>query len=111
MDIKTAFLHGVLPKDETAYLEQPKGFEEQGKEDWVMELKKSIYGMKQAGRIWNEMFHDSMTTWGFEQMVKDPCMYHRKTTTVVSEARDCPNPDPAPSETTKSPKPGPKAHL
>ena len=81
MDIKTAFLHGILPKDETAYLEQPKGFEEQGKEDWVMELKKSIYGMKQAGRIWNETFHDSVTAWGFEQMVKDPCVYHRTTAT------------------------------
>ena len=30
---------------------------------------------------------------------------------VASEARDCPNPDPAPPEITKSPKPGPKAHL
>ena len=81
IDIKTAFLHGVLPEDETAYLEQPKGFEENGKEDWVMELKKSIYGMKQAGRIWNQTFHDSVTEWGFEQMAKDPCVYRRKTTT------------------------------
>ena len=32
-DIKTVFLHGVLPEEETAYLEQPKGFEEPSKED------------------------------------------------------------------------------
>jgi len=51
IDIKTAFLHGVLPEDETAYLEQPKGFEEPGKEGWVMRLMKSIYRMKQAGCI------------------------------------------------------------
>ena len=30
---------------------------------------------------------------------------------VASEARDCPNPDPTPPETTKSPRTGPKAHL
>ena len=48
IDIKTAFLHGVLPDNKTAYLEQPKGFEEAGKETWVMRLMKSIYGMKQA---------------------------------------------------------------
>lgn len=36
IDIKTAFLHGVLPGDETAYLEHPEGFEEPGKEDWVL---------------------------------------------------------------------------
>jgi hypothetical protein len=34
-DIKTAFLHGVLPKSETIFMEQPPGFEEPGKEDWV----------------------------------------------------------------------------
>jgi len=30
----------MLPEDETAYLEKPNGFEEPGKEDWVMELRK-----------------------------------------------------------------------
>jgi len=81
IDVKTAFLHGVLPEDETAYLEQPNGFEEPGKEDWVMELRKRIYGMKQAGRIWNQTFHDTVTAWGFEQNKKDPCVYRRQTTT------------------------------
>ena len=35
-NIKTAFLHSVLPDDETAYMEQPPGFEVPGKETWVM---------------------------------------------------------------------------
>ena len=81
IDVKTAFLHGMLPEDKTAYLEQPNGFEEPGKEDWVMELRKSIYGMKQAGRIWNQTFHDMVTAWGFEQNKKDPCVYRRQTAT------------------------------
>ena len=81
IDIKTAFLHGLLPADETAYLEQPVGFEEPGKEDWVMQLRKSIYGMKQAGRIWNRTFHDTVTSWGFEQNRKDPCVYRRQSAT------------------------------
>jgi hypothetical protein len=51
IDMKTAFLHGMLPEDETTYLKQPDGFEEPGKGDWVMKLRKSIYSMKQAGRI------------------------------------------------------------
>ena len=81
IDIKTAFLHGVLPDDEIAYLEQPEGFEEPGKKDWVMQLRKSIYGMKQAGRIWNQTFHETVTAWGFQQSQKDPCVYHRHSTT------------------------------
>ena len=75
IDIKTAFLHGVLPEDETAYLEQLKGFEEPGKEGWVMRLMKSIYGMKQAGRIWNQTFDNAVTKWGFEHIPSDWCMY------------------------------------
>jgi len=46
-----------------------------------MKLRKSIYGMKQAGRIWNQMFHDVVTGWGFEQSKKDPCIYHRHNAT------------------------------
>ena len=85
IDVKTAFLHGILPEDETAYLEQPEGFKEPGKEDWVMKLRKSIYSMKQAGRIWNQTFHNAVTGWGFEQSKKDPCIYrcHNATGTVI----------------------------
>ena len=48
-NIKTTFLHGILPKDKTVYMEQPPGFAIPGKEEWVMQLMKSIYGMKQSG--------------------------------------------------------------
>jgi hypothetical protein len=50
-NIKTAFLHGILPPDETMFMEQPPGFEAPGKHDWVWRLLKSIYGMKQASRV------------------------------------------------------------
>jgi hypothetical protein len=79
-DIKTAFLHGVLPPDQIAYMEQPPGFEEPGKEDWVMQLSKSIYGMKQASRIWNKTFHKTVTAWGFERMQNEWCVYRRVST-------------------------------
>jgi hypothetical protein len=75
-NIKTTFLHGILPPDETAYMEQPNSFEEPGKEGWVMELHKSIYGMKQASRIWNKTFHDTVTSWGFRRMSNEWCVYH-----------------------------------
>lgn len=35
IDVKTAFLYGILPDDEVQYMEQPEGFEEPGKEDHV----------------------------------------------------------------------------
>ena len=48
MDVKTTFLHGDL--EEEIYMEQPEGFLEKGKEDYVCRLKKSLYGLKQAPR-------------------------------------------------------------
>ena len=80
-DVKTAFLHGVLPESETMFMEQPPGFAAPDKQDWVMRLMKSIYGMKQASRIWNQTFHKSVTEWGFERLPCEWCVYRRQTPT------------------------------
>ena len=80
-DIKTAFLHGILPEDEMMFMEQPPGFEAPGKEEWVMRLMKSIYGMKQASRIWNQTFHNAVTQWGFERLECEWCVYRRDSPT------------------------------
>ena len=47
MDVKLAYLHGVL--DEEIYMEQVEGFIAQGEEDKVCKLVRSLYGLKQAG--------------------------------------------------------------
>jgi hypothetical protein len=78
-DVKTAFLNGVLPEDERQYMEQPKGFEEPGKEDWVWELWKGLYGMKQAGRIWNKTLNQAMLDMGFKRLPCEWCIYYRRT--------------------------------
>ncbi len=43
-----------------------------------MRLMKSIYGMKQASRIWNQTFHNAMVSWGFEHLPCDWCVYRRQ---------------------------------
>ena len=80
-DIKTAFLHGILPEGETMYMEQPSDFTAPGKEEWVMQLMKSIYSMKQASWIWNQMFHKAITKWGFEWLNCEWCVYHHDSPT------------------------------
>ena len=73
MDVKTAFLNGSL--DEEVYMSQPEGFVEDGKEDLVCLLKKSIYELKQASRQWYIKFHDTITTFGFTENIVDQCIY------------------------------------
>jgi hypothetical protein len=51
-DIGTPFLNGDL--DEEIYMCQLEGFEKKG--DLVCKLHKSLYGLKQAARNWNEKF-------------------------------------------------------
>jgi hypothetical protein len=82
-DVKTAFLNGVLDEDEVQYMEQPKGFEEPGKEDWIWELCKGLYGMKQAGRIWNKTVNQGMLEWDFKRLPCEWCIYYRRTGTGI----------------------------
>ncbi len=51
MDVKTAFLNGDLEKE--IYMEQPEGFTQEG-EHLVCKLHKSLYGLKQSPRAWNQ---------------------------------------------------------
>lgn len=83
IDIKTAFLYGLLPDNEIQYMEQPKGFEEAGKEDWVWKLQRGLDCMKQAGRIWNKTMNNAMISWGFTRLSCESCIYYRNNATGI----------------------------
>ena len=76
LDVNSAFLYGNL--QEEIYLEQPEGFEIEGK-DQVCRLKKAIYGLKQAGRVWWKLIDEHLKSSGFKSTLEDPCVYQRKT--------------------------------
>ncbi|KAJ3567658.1 hypothetical protein NP233_g6220 [Leucocoprinus birnbaumii] len=73
LDIKTAYLYGILPEEEIQYMEQPAGFEEPGKEDWVWELHKGLYGMKQSRRVWNKTLNEALDGWDFQRLQSELC--------------------------------------
>lgn len=72
-DIKTAFLNGKL--DEEIFMKQPPGFEIGSK---VCKLNKSLYGLKQAARQWNNEINRVLMSCGCKQSETDKCLYTYK---------------------------------
>lgn len=72
LDVATAFLNADL--NETVYMEQPIGFSDNNKNK-VCLLKKSIYGLKQASRMWNCKIHSLLSEHNFTQSKCEPCVY------------------------------------
>lgn len=74
IDVKTAYLHGEL--SETIFMRQPVGFVF-GTKNEVCHLRKSLYGLKQAGRVWNEKINEVLQKIGYVPSESDPCLYVR----------------------------------
>lgn len=72
-DIKTAFLNGTLKEE--VFMKQPPGFQNGSK---VLRLKKSLYGLKQSARVWNQTLHEQLEVNGCKQNQTDKCLYVRK---------------------------------
>jgi len=69
VDVKTAFLNGVL--DEDIYTQHLDGYVDQVHVDYVCELKRSLYGVKQAPRLWSQTIHICMLQSGFTKCELD----------------------------------------
>ena len=63
MDVKTAFLNGLLNED--VYVAQPKGFTDPHFSHHVLYLKKALYGFKQAPRAWYDRLTQYLVSHGF----------------------------------------------
>ena len=58
----------------------PKGVQFEGVEDpndWVLKLKRNLYGQRQAGRVWNQHLHKGLMELGYRQSQIDECVYFR----------------------------------
>ncbi|XP_067930528.1 uncharacterized protein [Watersipora subatra] len=77
LDVKGAYLNA--PIDKELYIQQPPGYEMTANcsTRLTCRLNKSIYGLKQSGRMWYETLTDYLKANRFAANVQDPCLYTR----------------------------------
>ncbi|KAL0395091.1 UNVERIFIED_CONTAM: Retrovirus-related Pol polyprotein from transposon TNT 1-94 [Sesamum latifolium] len=76
LDVNNAFLHGSLEED--IYMEPPEGYEILS--GHVCKLTKSLYGLTQASRQWNQKFSAKMQEFGFVHSKNDYCLFTKEVT-------------------------------
>ncbi|SGY41683.1 BQ5605_C003g02540 [Microbotryum silenes-dioicae] len=72
-DVNKAYLHGKL--DKPLYMRVPQGIDLPGK---ILKLSKSIYGLRQAGTIWNAEIDSTLRSLGYVPTKSDICIYRRE---------------------------------
>lgn len=70
-DAKTAFLNGDLKEE--VYMQQPEGFQRDN--DLVCKLNKSLYGLKQSAKVWNDKVDEILSKYDFCRGKADFCLY------------------------------------
>ena len=85
MDVKTAFLYGLIEKE--VYVKQPTGWERIGLngETLFYKLRKGLYSLKQLPRLWYNRFLEFMSKQGFRAIHADYYVFiHPKDGTIVA---------------------------
>lgn len=73
LDVKSAFLHGELI--EKVFVDQPRGYEKEGKELMVYQLHKALYGLKQAPRAWFSRIETHFVNEGFSRCESEQTLF------------------------------------
>nr|GFB90601.1 retrovirus-related Pol polyprotein from transposon TNT 1-94 [Tanacetum cinerariifolium] len=66
MDVKTAFLNGILKEE--VYVGQPPGFVSKQYPDHVYTLDKALYDLKQAPQAWYGVLSQFLIKSGFQKV-------------------------------------------
>lgn len=78
LDFKNFYLRGKM-EGKPVYIKQAPGFEVAGKEDWVCQLNRALYGLPQSGKIAQDFLIEIMTgPGGFKQSISEPMIFSKR---------------------------------
>ncbi|GKF28002.1 uncharacterized mitochondrial protein-like protein, partial [Tanacetum coccineum] len=86
MNVKSAFLYGT--NKEEVYVCQPPGFEDPQFPDKVYKLEKTLYGLHQAPRAWNETLSTYLLENRFKRGTIDKTLFIKKDKDDAQEIPD-----------------------
>jgi len=91
IDFDLAFPQATLGPDELIYMEVPAGMDSPGtdRKQYVLKLKKNLYGLQQAGLNWFEYLKSGLTERGYKQSKVDPCVFYRNDAILLVYVDDC----------------------
>ena len=81
VNINNAFLNGELT--ETVYMPQPEGFEDKRRPNHICKLKKALYGLRQAPRVWFDKLNSALYSWGFKNSKCDASLFFRRNSAEI----------------------------
>lgn len=81
MDVTTPFFNGIIR--EIIYITQPEGYVQPGTENKVCRLLKSFYGLKQAPKVWYELFDNFLLSQGFQRCTSYTNVYVKQSSSFL----------------------------
>ncbi|GJR01688.1 retrovirus-related pol polyprotein from transposon TNT 1-94 [Tanacetum coccineum] len=76
MDVKTAFLNGILREE--VYVSHPDRYVDPENPNHVYKLKKALYGLKQAPHAWYDLLSSFLLSYKFTKGTIDPTLFVRR---------------------------------
>ena len=86
IDFSNAFVQAK--RTDKVYMHVPRGFRP-SKPDSVLLLIKSLYGAKDAPKLWSDLLFKTLAELGFKQSRFEACMWYRKDILIVLYVDDC----------------------
>jgi Reverse transcriptase (RNA-dependent DNA polymerase) len=84
VDIKGAYLNGVLGPNEVLYMQHPLGYKAADAGAHILRLIKTLYGLKQSGRHWYQKLTSIFTSLGFSQCQVDQAVFFKADPDMLS---------------------------
>src|SRR5882724_5190874 len=78
-DVDSAYLHGKMDHD--LYINLPDGYGDLGR---VSKLKKALYGLPKAARIWRKDLEEKLKSLGFSLLESDPGVFLHKSSKGIT---------------------------